>query len=1046
MRKLIPGLLLLLLTLQVIAQNRTVTGTVTAKDDGLPIPGVSVKLKGTNTGTQTGSDGKYSINVPTALATLEFSFIGYATTEVTVGASNNINVIMETDIRQLGEVVITALGISRETRSLGYTTQQVTGDDLAKARETSVINSLAGKVSGVRISSQSGTVGGSSKIVLRGQSSFSDPAGGQPIFVIDGLPVDNSSQQLATSPSAVPQGTAGVDFGNRAGDINADDIESLNVLKGAAATALYGARAKNGAIIITTKRGKAGASSITFNSSSRMDNPLRLPTYQNQYAQGNYGAYAINSTNGWGPKISDVQDLTFPNFLNQTVALQAYPNNVKDFYQTGHSYINSVAFAGGNESSDIRVSYTNTFQDGIIEKEALKRNNIGLNAGKTFSEKFNIRTNLNYVSTVGNNRPIQSSNNTNSITQIVAFLPRTVDSKALKSNYADPITGAQITLTPARTGNNPYWVIYNNTSMNDVERIYGNMMLTLKPASWLTLSDNFGTDLYNEFRKLVVRPGTAGALTGNFFQANLYNRTINNDFIISAEHKLTSDLGLKALAGVNHFETYYRRDQADAQALTVDQLYTFSNAATVTNSNTSNKKRIIGVYGEIDLSYKNFLYLSATGRNDWSSTLPVANQSYFYPSVSSSFVFTEVIPKSKILSYGKLRASWANVGSDTDPYQLAFNYTAVSQAFAQYSQGSQFPFNGALGFTIPSTIPNTNLKPQNQASFEVGTDLKFLNDRLRLEGTYYNTLTSDQIVALSLPQSTGFAAKRINAGSIKNEGFEALLGGTPLKVAGFSWDIDLNFSKSKQTIQDLPTEIKQYIVASAYNGLQIRASNGEQLGLWGTDFARDPSGNFIINANSGLRTTVTDQRLGNLYPDWMLGINNSLMYKGVRLGFLVDIRQGGVMFSGTAANLRSTGLAEETLANRGKIFVDKGVLAGSTAGTFVPNTVPVQSMQDFWSQFGGNTSVGGGIFDASYVKLREVTLSYSIPIKLLGSQKTLKGIDIGLEGRNLWLIHSNIPHIDPEVNLFGSSSVGEGVEFYNTPSTKSIGLNLKARF
>ncbi|MBC7914571.1 MAG: SusC/RagA family TonB-linked outer membrane protein, partial [Pyrinomonadaceae bacterium] len=934
----------------------------------------------------------------------------------------------------------------REARSLGYTTQKIDGDELTKARETNVINALAGKIAGVRVTSQSGTLGGSAKIVIRGQSSFGgDPTAGQPIFVVDGLPIDNSSQQLGTAPSAVPQGPAGVDFGNRAGDINSDDIESINVLKGAAATALYGARAKNGAIIITTKKGKNGSAVINFNSSTRYDSPFKLPSYQNEYAQGNYGAYAINSTNGWGPKISEVTDTKYPNFMDQQVNLQAFPDNVSEFYKTGNSYINSLSFEGGNETSDLRIGFTNTYQNGIVEKESLHKNSINLNAGKVFSSKFNVRTNLNYVSNIGKNRPIQASNNSNSLVQIVQFLPRTVDVNALKANYSDPITGQQITLTPARTGNNPYWVINNNTSENDVERIYGNLILNFKPLEWLTVSNNFGTDMYNEFRKLVVRPGTSGFLTGNFFQANLFNRTLNNDLIISADRKITNDIGLKALAGYNVYETYYRRDQGDATGLTVDQLYTFANAASVVNGNTSNKKRIQGVFAGVDLSYKNFLYLSATGRNDWSSTLPIDNRSYFYPSVSTSFVFSEIVPANNILSFGKIRASWANVGSDTDPYQLAFNYTAVSQAFAQYSQGSQFPFNGLSGFSIPATIPNSKLKPQNQISFEVGTDLRFLKDRVRLDFNYYNTKTSDQIVALALPQSTGFATKRLNAGAIQNNGIEVLLGGTPIKTRGFTYDLDVNFSKNKQSIEELPAEIAQYTVASAYSGLQIRARNGEQLGIWGTGFERDPQGNYVINASNGLRRIVTDQRLGNLYPDWMMGINNTLSFKGISLGFLVDIRKGGVMYSGTVAALRSTGLAEETLTNRGKIFVDKGVIKNAD-GTFSPNTVPVQSLQDFWSQFGTNTATEPGIFDASYVKLREVTLSYVLPSKLFGNNKFIKGASLGVEGRNLWLIDSKVPHIDPEVNLFGSTSVGEGVEFYNMPSARTFGFNLRARF
>ncbi|MEI9947282.1 MAG: SusC/RagA family TonB-linked outer membrane protein [Chitinophagaceae bacterium] len=1032
-----------LFALVAFAQNRTITGKIT-NPDGIPVSFASVTVKGTTKGVSSDVNGNFSIDVARN-SILLITAAGYQNIEVNVGDQTVINSMLTAE-NTLGEVVVTALGISKAQKSLGYSTTTLKSDEITKARESNVVNSLAGKVAGVRITSQSGTPGGSSKIIIRGQSSFSDASGGQPIFVIDGLPVDNQSQQLATAPSAVPQGTAGVDFGNRAGDINSDDIESINVLKGAAATALYGARAKNGAIIITTKRGKKGAATVRFNSSVRMDKALRLPDYQNEYAQGNYGVYALNSVNGWGPKISEVQDLTFPNFMNQQVKLQAYPDNVKDFYKTGMNYINSLAVEAGGDAGDFRLGYTNNAQSGIVEKQSYLRNSINLNAGRTISPKFDVRTTLNYVSTVGKNRPIQSSNNSSSLTQIIHFLPRTVDVHALKDNYFDPVTGQQITLTPAKTGNNPYWVINNNTSVNNTERIYGNLVLNFKPLAWLTISNNFGTDVYNEFRKLVVRPGTAGALQGSFFQANLFNRVLNNDFMITADKKITPDLSVRALVGGNLYETYYRRDQSDAQQLTVDQLYAFTNAASVTTTNISNKKRIVGAFGEIGLSYKNYLFLSATGRNDWSSTLPVENRSYFYPSVNTSFVFSELI-QSTVLSFGKFRASWANVGSDTDPYQLAFNYTPVSQLFAQYSQGSQFPFNGLLGFQIPLTLPNAQLKPQNQVSWEFGTDLRFFKDRIRLDFTYYNTKTTDQIIALAVPNSTGFSTKRINAGSIKNEGIEVALGAKVLGTKDFTWNIDVNFSKNTQKIVDLPAEIVTYQIASAYNGLQVKARNGEQLGLWGSAYERDPDGNFVINSNSGLRRTVTDQRLGNLYPDWMMGISNGFMYKGFNLSFLVDIRQGGVMYSGTIAALRSTGLAKETAVNRENNVIDKGVILDPVTNKYIPNTVPVQSMQDYWGQYGSNSAATeAAVFDASYVKLREVALSYNLPSSLFSKQKFIKGVSLGLEGRNLWLIDAKIPHIDPEVNLFGTGSIGEGVEFYNMPSTRSFGFNVRATF
>lgn len=1053
MKKLLQSLFILVFVAgAAMAQDRTITGTVTSQEDGLPIPGVSVRVKGTQIGTQTNASGQYSLTVPSESKVLDFSFIGFNTQSAAITSSNVVNVSLTTDAQLLSEVVVTAVGITREAKSLGYAVTTIKGDELTKARETNVINSLAGKAAGVRVTSQSGTVGGSSKIIIRGASSFnSGSTSNQPIFVIDGLPVDNSSQQINTiSTSSVPQGSAGSDYGNRAGDLNSDDIESITVLKGAAATALYGARAKNGAIVITTKKGKKGQTTISINSSTRFDNVLKLPDFQNEYAQGVQGVYSADpnansaSLNGWGPKISEVQGQQFVDYLGRKITLQAFPDNVKNFYNTGKTYLNSVSFDGGGESGDFRFGYTNTVQDGIVPNEKLNKNAISFNAGRTVAENLEVRANVNYTRTVGEGRPVQSSNNPSVLQSIVYGLPRTIDTRLLKDNYVDPVTKQQIALTPTRTGNNPYWVVNNNNFSNTVDRVYGNAIVTYKPLDWLTISNNFGTDFYNEFRRGVTRQGTIGSLTGDFYQANIYNRIINNDFLITVDQKITEDLSLKVIGGYNVYEAFYRRDLSDAQQLTVDELYNFSNAGSVVTTNTSNKRRIVGLYGDVGLSYKDFLFLNVTGRNDWSSTLPIDNRSYFYPSVSTSFVFTELLKDRNVdwLSYGKLRASYANVGSDTDPYQGVFTYAPISAAFAQYGYGSTFPFNGVLAFSSPATIPNLDLKPQNQASYEVGAELRFLQSRINLDVTYYNTNTSDQIVRLPLPQSTGFSTALLNAGSVKNSGVEVSLGLIPLRTQDFTWNLDFNFSRNKQIVE-LPSNLASYSLASGWSGLSIKAESGKPFGIYGVAWQRDGEGNIVIDAANGLRKTLSEQRLGNMAPDWLGGVNNTFSYKGASLSFLVDVRKGGVIYSNTVSTLRTSGLAEETLLNRGRIFIEKGVTASGSS--FVPNTTPVTSMQDYWAQY-TTTNTEANIFDASYVKLREVRLSYQLPATIFQRNvKFIKSAEIGLEGRNLWIIHDNVPHIDPEANFFGTESVAEGVEFNSVPSTRTIGFNLRVR-
>ncbi len=1032
--------LLFALLANVWSQTTRVTGQViNAQGEGIPF--ATITVEGSKTSVSADANGNFEITASPS-ATLLVTSAGLQPVQMKVGNQSNLIVSLSTT-NPLQEVVVTALGITRQAKSLGYSAQQVSGSELTKARETNIVNSLAGKIAGVRVTSQSGTLGGSSRIQIRGASSLGSSS--QPIFVVDGLPVDNGSPSVSTSSGAAPTGSASIDFGNRASDINPDDIESISVLKGASATALYGARAKNGAIIVTTKRGKKGQTSVTLNSSTRFDNVLKLPSFQNEYAQGSFGQFLIGSTNGWGPKISEVSDLTFVNFLGEQETLKAYPDNVKDFYETGNTYINSVAFDGGNDNSDYRLSYTSSVQDGVTPNQSLVKNAITLNAGRKISEKMSARAAISYTGTNAKGRPTQSSNDPNILGNVINLLPRTVDIHKLKDNYLDPETGQQNTLTPARNGNNPYWIINNNGFSGNVDRAYGNTVLNYKPFSWLNISNNLGLDFYNEFRKGVTRNGTVGALTGNFLEANIFNRTINNDLIVTGNASLSQDLGLKVLVGGNIYETFYRRTQSQATDLTIDKLYSFSNAASVITTNTSNRKRIVGVYGEAEFNYKEFLYLSVTGRNDWSSTLPLENRSYFYPAVSASFIFSEFL-KPSWFSYGKLRASYANVGSDENPYLTDFYYTPQSAAFAQYGFGVTFPFNGALAVSIPITRPAYNLKPQNQASFEIGTELRFLNNRITVDFTYYNSVTKDQIIALAVPNSTGFRTSRLNAGTVTNNGYEVQLGLVPVKTRNFTWNIDGNFSANKQSVSDLPPDVLTYTLASGWSSLQVRAEPGKQFGLYGTGWVRDDAGEIVIDQNTGLRATKADVRLGNLYPDWMLGINNSFNFKGFNLSFLVDIRNGGSIYSNTAASLRSSGLGIETLGNRGQIFIDKGVNVDED-GKSTPNTVPVQSVQDFWAQNFQTQNTEANIFDASYVKLRELRLSYSLPAKIFNrGLKFVKGVELGLEGRNLWIIHDNVPHIDPEVNFFANSAVGEGVEFNSVPSTRTLGFNVRFKF
>ncbi len=1022
-----------------MAQTRPVRGQV-LDDQGEGLPGASVQVKGTSAGTITDLDGNFSIDVPDDHNTLVISAIGYGSQEVQAGDGGNIlSIKLTVSSTALSETIVTALGIRRSEKSLGYSAQKVNADQLENARANNVLDAISGKVAGVRVNSQSGGLGGSSKIVIRGSSSLSGSS--QPLIVVDGVPISNESQD----PSS--QGII-VDYGNRGGDINPDDIESMTVLKGPAATAQYGSMAKDGAIIITTKRGSKNAPlSVSVNSSFRVDNILVAPELQSEYAQGIYGQYNLRYSNGWGPKISDMQGTTVKDYLGRDVQLQAYPDNIKNFYQTGNTWMNDVSISGGDAKNDYRISFGALNTKGIVLNQALQRYNLGANVGHAFSDKVSSRFTFNYTSSTADGRPFQSSNNPSIITSSIYSIPVTVDVEDLKKNYQNEL-GEQNNLTTDKSGNNPFWILNKNRNGNKLNRFFGSAYLDYKPVSWLTISNNFGYDMYNEDRLSYVRQGTAGDLKGSYSTNNIFSKRFSNDLMITAQKDLDEDWNLKVMVGNNIMHRAFSSNQVVASNLMQDSLFRPSNAETALALQTFRNSRIISLYGEITASYRDMLYLTVTGRNDWSSALVyTGNYSYFYPSVTGSFIFSELMERNNTLSFGKVRASYARVGSDTDPYSTLVAYSPLSTYFVQYGLPGQFPYLGQGGFSVPRVLPESKLKPQIASSIEFGADLRFFEDRIGLDITYYNTKTKNQIINLDVPLSTGYFAKQINAGQITNKGVEAVLRLTPVRSRtrnGVNWDLMANISHNKQTVDELDGSLEYYAIQSGWSGLQIKAPVGGSFALYGTKWRRSPEGQFVINPNTGLREVDNDQYIGDINPTYLLGISNRVSYKGFSLGFLVDIRQGGVFFSGTVANLRASGMAKETVENRGQSFIDQGVNQLAD-GSYQPNTTPVQSMQDFWSRYSSAANTEGSVFDASFVKLREVTFSYAFPNNFTPFKNVIKGLEIGLEARNLWLIKSYVPHVDPELSYFGANSAGDGVEFNSFPSTRSFGINLKAK-
>lgn len=1030
MEKLICLLFILLSSVALSAQTIKISGLVIAGEDGSPIPGATIRTKGSGPGTVTDINGAFSLSVPDTLKTLIASYTGKKTVEVPVMPELKIELYPE--VQHLDEAVVTAIGIKRSWKSLGYASTVVSGEELSNARESNLLNALSGKVAGVRVSQSSGSPGAASRIQIRGASSIASVS--SPLFVIDGMPIDNSTYN--------PDKYVGYnDAGNRAGDISTDNIESVNILKGAAATALYGARAKDGAIIITTKRGnKNGRTSIDINSSTRFETVAKLPDFQNEYAQGSGGEYFVKSMSGWGPNIARTKEegTKFINHKGEEAFLEAHPDNVKDFFETGVSYINNISLSGGSEKTDFRAGISSYNQKGIIPGTKYNRYTFSVNAGTEFTSGLSGRISMQYIRNDSEGRPAQGINNVNSLVPLVYTLPRTMDMNYLKNNWIDE-QGDQIAMLPDTKANNPYWVANKNKFIGNLDRLVGSILLNYEPLEGLTFSNNLGMDYYNEDRRKIYAKGTFGEMEGKFQDWNIINRIINNDLMVTFEQSW-KDFTFKGIAGHNLQQEEWSSTSTSASGLIVPDLYTYANAKQTSPTNYYQKKRLTGVYFDLGFSYKSLLFLNITGRNDWSSTLPVDNRSYFYPSVSGSFVFSELLPKQQILDFGKIRLNYARVGSDTEPYQLKYQFTPADSYSTLYTT-NVFPHNGLIGFYGPGILPLENLKPQDQKAFEIGTELMFFDKRVRLDATFYKNVTTNQIVSVSVPISTGYSGNQINAGKLTNKGVELELGLTPLKSRNFQWDISLNFASNKQVVDEITEDLSSYSLTSSLDNTFIAAEAGESFGIYGTGWARDNDGNYIIDPTTGLRTTENGVRLGDIYPDFTMGISNHIHYRGFGLSFLIDIRQGGKLFSGTVGVLRSSGLARETSAHREETFIDPGVIIDEN-GNSRPNDIPVKDMETYWGHIGSTKNAEGSVFDASYVKLREATLSYSFPRKWF-SKAFVKSLQIGFEGRNLWIMKSHTPHIDPEVNLYGPGSIGEGFEYHNIPSSRSFGFNVK---
>ena len=1060
-------LVALLCTLQVHAQ-RNVTGTVLDDNDGSAIVGATVLLKGTQKGAYTDEDGKFSIEMPAGATTLVIAYIGFKDQEVVVGTRTNVDVRMITEISSTDEVVITALGVARSKKALGYSVQEVKGKELSESRENNLVNSLAGKVAGVQITSSSGAPGASSRIVIRGASSLL--GNNQPLFVVDGIPLDNT--QFSSSPrnstNEPSNGTrrgdeeqGGADYGNAISDLNPDDIESMSVLKGPTAVALYGSRAQNGAIIITTKSGKSQKGiGVSVSSSYSIQTPLRLPEFQNEYGQGGYGVLDypdyLDIDESWGYPLDGRM---MKNVFNEEVPWVPNPDNIKDFFVTGHNLVNNISLQGGNEVANFRFSLGNLDQKGIMPNTGLTRTNVGLKTSLQANEKLKVTASINYNITEGKNRPLTGYDGQNVFQSMFNWHGRQIDYSqfedyknedgSLKLNLADPsypvAYGFPIAPIPAWQ-NNPYLNLFENVNTDRRDRVIGNFKIDYEFNDWLNAYVRAGTDFYSDARQQIYVAGAKDPppyQTGGFIKDNYNVNTYNVDVVLNA-HKDFDKFTTNLLLGANRYNNTISNTFTSVQGLLIPGIYNVGNAASAPDSREyQTAKRINGVYASAQISYNNYLFLDLSGRNDWSSTLPVDNRSYFYPSASASFVFSDAMDLPDWFSFGKVRAGWAQVGNDTDPFQLESYF--VKKRISDNQADITFPFNGQPSFALGDELANANLFPEQTNSWEVGADLRFFQGRIGLDATYYSGSTKNQLMKLTLPSSSGFSSQVINAGEITNQGIEVMLNLAPIRSKNLRWDMSINFAKNNSEVVELHPQVESLILEQ--HRAQTEARPGSPYGeIWGTAWARvdDPNSPFdgrrLIGAN-GLpsRAAGGNQVLGNITPDFLMGVNNFIAYKNISLSFLLDWKKGGDMFSLTNFFGGYSGVMAFTADGRDGSYVAEGVVANAD-GSYTENTTGVLA-EDYWhNSFAGQEE---GVYDASFIKLREVKIGYTLPASLI-NKTPFSGISINFIGRNLALLHSNIPNVDPESSAYGAGN-GQGFEVNGIPSVRSFGgsINIK---
>ncbi|GAB3724732.1 SusC/RagA family TonB-linked outer membrane protein [Spirosoma lituiforme] len=1047
MQKIIFGswLLSLLFCLPAIAQDIAVSGRVTSSDDGSTLPGVSVQVKGTTRGAITDANGDYKISVP-ANARLVFSFIGYTGQEVAVGNKTTVNVSLVPGSQSLDEIVVTAQGIERDKRSLGYATQEVGGNVLAQRSEPNLLNALQGKVAGVNITGSSGAPGASTNINIRGITSFN--GSNQPLIVVDGIIFSNDV-------NATQNSLFGTQPSNRLADINPESIESVNILKGPAAAVLYGSRASAGAIVITTKSGRNqnNKTEVTVNSSYNVQDVYGIPKFQNDYGQGANNLLTPTSNNSWGPAfVGGPTSMT--NNQGQVVPYQAYPNNVRDFYRQGSILQNSVNIASGDATRNYIIAIGNTLQNGIVQNTKFNRTNVQLGGESKLQNGLKISGTGTYVQTVS--RGVPGGNGASAFGQITR-IPRSYDLANEPYQGAD---GKSIYFTPST--NNPQWSVNNERLDSQVDRFFGNFQLSYDITKWLNVAYRVTGDTYTDRRKLILPIGSGRAPLGQVQQDNFFRNELNGDLLITArkDNLFLEGLNANLLLGNNINQRKTQESAADATSLTLPGFYNVNSGTVFTGTfESSTLRRLVGYYGQLSLNYNNYLFLELSGRADQSSTLPKANNTYFYPAASVSFVPTDAFKiNSDVLSYAKVRASIAKVGRDADPYLLSTVYN--KSGYGNNVANIVYPLapNNTPGFSIDTRIGSNTLKPEFVTSYEVGINLGFFKNRLSIDATYFDSRSTQQIFNVAVSNSSGYDTRTTNVGELQNRGVELVLNATPVRVGGFKWDATLNYTLIRNKVISIaPGVISSNIAGNSFVGIAPSIYEGQPYGvIVSTGNARvqntNPSGlyydatgqyagQYLVNGSTGqFAPGIANSVISTPQPNYIAGLTNTFSYKGVALSILVDTRQGGQVFSFNAVDARQNGSLYVTGLDRDQPRILPGVIQNSD-GTFRPNNIQLPA-QTYWSALGGLASEAA-VYDATVYRLREVALNYSLPKNLLG-KTPFGGISVGVSGRNLFYYAPNFP-ADPEVNTQGAGNI-QGLDLNGPPNTRNFGGNIRLTF